>query len=738
MAKFLQIAADVRALQDENFATKGIGQHSFYVLSLLRRLPRARLTSVSDPLMGDMRQDAAPFFARTSQGPAGVQGDVYLNPSPLTHDTSLFIAARRRGMLTGAVVHDFIPLRQPEFLKDEAAFAAYDYLVQSLRKYDFLVANSDFTAREIETVLPGYTGQVVTLHCKSRFNGTTTEHNSTPVRRQHLGALRPGEAYVFVGAADDPRKNTDIAIRAAAPLRNLGVRLVIGGGLGEATRKRLLATFPDQFYLGEPIFLPRLTDDELRDIYAGAACVIVTSLDEGFSLPVAEGISAGRPVAASNIPAHREQILAQELLFEPFDVDGLVRAVGQALKLGRTPGFTESAYHRIDHKQEGERFHALFTRRTAPPPPRGQLKIIGPESGKPTGIAVYNRGMIEECTYQGRDFEYVDVDSLDAPAFYAWLFANQDNDILYVMGNNNIFHNFCYDAILNLPGACIMHDSRLFEFLLNRQGPYKIVDLFNHRHKTRPIGVETVHDWARERRKLPYSVLDPLVTRCTHILVHSRILEQHIRAYYRYENVHTLPFALQLSDEQISSVMAMQTARPRTPEQIPHIVMLGETEPTKGCSEIILALKLLHLMGIKAKLFFVGKSEDPYHEELLRNVTTLQLEEDVEFLSYVSRELYLEYLGHADVVVQLRYALFGQVSGPLGDAVACGVPVVTTEDLAQGMAVELGCTVIPNAFSPLHIAEAIRSILGGNDGERQRIVNRMGDYVTQLFALLAK
>jgi glycosyltransferase involved in cell wall biosynthesis len=408
------------------------------------------------------------------------------------------------------------------------------------------------------------------------------------------------------------------------------------------------------------------------------------------------------------------------------------------MKLGRIPGFTESAYHCIDYEQEGERFRSLFTRRAAPPPPLcGPLKIVGPEFSKPTGIAVYNRNMIEECTRQARDFEYVDVDSLDAPAFYAWLLANQDSNILYVMGNNNVFHNFCYDAILNVPGACIMHDSRLFEFLLNCHGPYKIVDLFNRRHKTRPIDVETVHDWARERRKLPYSILDPLVTRCTRILVHSRILEQHIRTYYRYEDVHTLPFALQLSDEQITRVMAMQATRPRGPEQIPRIVMLGETEPTKGCSEIIFALKLLHLMGIKAKLFFVGKSEDLYHEELLHNVTTLQLEEHVEFLSYVTRELYLEHLGHADVVVQLRYALFGQVSGPLGDAVACGVPVVTTEDLAQGMALEPGCTVIPNAFSPLHIAEAIRSILGGDAGERQRVVNRMGDYVTQLFALLA-
>jgi glycosyltransferase involved in cell wall biosynthesis len=364
--------------------------------------------------------------------------------------------------------------------------------------------------------------------------------------------------------------------------------------------------------------------------------------------------------------------------------------------------------------------------------------MVGPSFDKPTGIAVYNRLVMQECRAQKRPITYVDADAFEPEAFYDWLLGQAENDIVYVMGNNDIHHSQCFIALQNVPGTCIMHDSRLFEFLLNRDGPHSLVELWNRRFPRRPIDVDTIVEWQRERRKLPYSFLDPLVARSRVIMVHSKILAAHIAKTYGLPSVIYLPFALQMTQQEIDLVMQMRRGRHRAEGDTIHIVMLGETEPTKGCCEIVFALKMLRLVGYDAMLSFVGKSDEPFRTELENNARTLGIEEHVVLMSYVSREAYLEYLGSADVIVQLRYALFGQVSGPLSDAAACGVPVVTTEDLAAGTGLEEYCHIIPNSFSPMHIAEAVRALLGRETEVPARPrLHDMKDYVDRLFEALA-
>ena len=166
--------------------------------------------------------------------------------------------------------------------------------------------------------------------------------------------------------------------------------------------------------------------------------------------------------------------------------------------------------------------------------------------------------------------------------------------------------------------------------------------------------------------------------------------------------------------------------------------MLGETEPSKACSELIFALKLLVLTGFSAQLSFVGKAEEPYRSELSAHAKALGIEDRIHFTGYASRQTYLDSLIAADVIVQLRYALFGQVSGPVGDAVACGVPLVTTEELAVGTELAEYCSVIPNDFSPLHIAMAVRTLFtNGPRVEHRYKINRMSEYVKGLLSGVA-
>ena len=735
----MRIVVDVRALQDDEYSSKGIGQHTLYIASILRSIEGAKLAPLPDPMFKPMRKGAEALFDLAGSWIDTIEGDVYINPSPLTHDTSAITSAVRKGMRTGAVVHDFIPFRQPEFRQNRERYDYYQYLVASLRHYDFLIANSDFTQEEIGRFVPDYDRPVITVHCRSRFKASDAAASDGVA---DPGLLRPaqrqfeGSRYVFVAAADDPRKNPEMAIRVAMQFHAVGLRVVLGGGLSEATRRRLRNLFPDQFILANPIFLPRLGDEELAEVYRRAALVLVCSRDEGFSLPIAESVALRRPVIASRIPAHSEQILDPQLMFDLDDVDGLWRAVRAALALGRFSAQLQAAYRCINYVQEQEALRALvvFGKHHAhPTPPATQCPIIvGPSFEKPTGIAMFNRLMVAQCRTRDADFEYVDVDDLPPDEFYDWLLANAMRDIIYVMGNNNVFHKNCFVALQNVPGHCILHDSRLFEFILNQDGPFRIMQMWEKRHPLRPIDVAKVVEWQRERKLLRHSFLEHVTTRARTILVHNQVLCRHIADQYSFTRVHYLPFALQMTDRELRFVSVARAKGRRLDETQPlRIMMLGETEPTKGCVEIIFAVKILQLQGILAVLSFIGKSEDPYHTELVDAAGRLGLSEQVSFTRYVPRQHYLEALAAADVVVQLRYPLFGQVSGPLADAVACGVPVVATEELANGMGLVEACECVPNVFSPLHIAGAVRRAVGRPTIARKS--HNMGEYVDGLF-----
>jgi glycosyltransferase involved in cell wall biosynthesis len=72
-------------------------------------------------------------------------------------------------------------------------------------------------------------------------------------------------------------------------------------------------------------FLRFQTGSVLRRLYEGAALFIHPSRMEGFGLVVAEALSAGRPVAVSDIPPHREFELPESAYFPPGDIEAMTR-----------------------------------------------------------------------------------------------------------------------------------------------------------------------------------------------------------------------------------------------------------------------------------------------------------------------------------------------------------------------------------------------------------------------------
>jgi glycosyltransferase involved in cell wall biosynthesis len=73
--------------------------------------------------------------------------------------------------------------------------------------------------------------------------------------------------------------------------------------------------------------LKRVTDNELRSLYSGAAALVFPSLYEGFGFPLVEAMSCGAPVVSSDIPSSREVCGDIAEYFRPREPDDCVKAI---------------------------------------------------------------------------------------------------------------------------------------------------------------------------------------------------------------------------------------------------------------------------------------------------------------------------------------------------------------------------------------------------------------------------
>ncbi len=133
----------------------------------------------------------------------------------------------------------------------------------------------------------------------------------------------PSRYVVFVGSLD-PRKNLPTLLAAHDALRRADSAvppLVLAGPAG---RERSLDGRAGVHPTGW------LEDAELRSLVAGAACLVLPSLDEGFGLPVLEALACGRPVVVSDLAALREVGGPHVTVAPTLDPEGLAAAIERA------------------------------------------------------------------------------------------------------------------------------------------------------------------------------------------------------------------------------------------------------------------------------------------------------------------------------------------------------------------------------------------------------------------------
>jgi glycosyltransferase involved in cell wall biosynthesis len=232
-------------------------------------------------------------------------------------------------------VHDAIPLLLDEYRASRAMRTNVAIMRRTVRRARAIIAPSHAAATDIAAALsyPMERIHVVPMAASADLAPATDRAALAGRLRDRFGIT---EDYVLNFGGFDRRKNVPLLVRAfarALPQFGRPVTLVIGGAPHSANPAMFppVAPVAESLGISDRVMLTgRVSDEERRWLYQGAAACVVPSLYEGFGLPALEAMSCGVPVIAANVTSLPEVVGDAGLLIEPTE-DALAGALARLL-----------------------------------------------------------------------------------------------------------------------------------------------------------------------------------------------------------------------------------------------------------------------------------------------------------------------------------------------------------------------------------------------------------------------
>jgi glycosyltransferase involved in cell wall biosynthesis len=217
-----------------------------------------------------------------------------------------------------ATVYDLIPLKEGVSRRRAIAWAGYQTYLRSLRHVHTVFAISDQTATDLVELLGLPRDRVVVA---------PPGIDIPPPDARPANGPRP--FFLFLGGPN-PNKNLSVLLEAMAIGTELPEELRIAGRWLPKqvaildTRLQALGLRDRVTHLG---FVP---SGELATLMNQATALVVPSTDEGFGLPVGEGLAAGAAVVHSRIPVLEETSAGASLTFDPHSAEELATCLRRA------------------------------------------------------------------------------------------------------------------------------------------------------------------------------------------------------------------------------------------------------------------------------------------------------------------------------------------------------------------------------------------------------------------------
>ncbi len=270
----------------------------------------------------------APIYSFTEQLqlPALV-GHCDLFWSPHYNIPLLRLRARKR-LVT---IHDVNHLVFRKNLSLAQRFYAHVVMRQAVKRSAHVITNSEFSKKELCKYIHAPADKITAMHLGvdvKRFFIEDDGRGAEIKKRYRL----PDKYFLFVGNLK-PHKNLAGLIRAyriaGDQLKDFPL-MVVGKKEGFLQADSESQQLIEQFALhGEIRFLDFVPEEDLPSLYRLATATIFPSLYEGFGLPAIEAMSAGSPLAVSNVASLPEVCGDAALYFDPHQPEDIARMLIQ-------------------------------------------------------------------------------------------------------------------------------------------------------------------------------------------------------------------------------------------------------------------------------------------------------------------------------------------------------------------------------------------------------------------------
>ena len=254
---------------------------------LLRKIPMPRYRGAWLFALLAMRRNAAGSAVRAVH---------------ITDPEALTPLPRHRVLTT---VYDLIPLKEGISRKRVVAWAGYRTYLRALPRADVLFAISGQTASDLVNLLHVSADRVVIA--RPGIDLVRSDERPKPTEHPY---------FLFLGGPNR-NKNLSLLLDALVLCPELPEELRVAGRWLPKQLAALNATLQAEGLSGRVHHVGFVPTESLAALMEQATALVIPSLDEGFGLPVGEGLAACSVVIHSRIPVLEETSAGSALTFDP-------------------------------------------------------------------------------------------------------------------------------------------------------------------------------------------------------------------------------------------------------------------------------------------------------------------------------------------------------------------------------------------------------------------------------------
>jgi glycosyltransferase involved in cell wall biosynthesis len=304
--------------------------------------------------------------------------DVFFSPG---HYAPYWCPAKLVTMVLDTAFFDF-----PEYFRKQDLAQLKSWTARSVKRADHVVAISQHTKNDILRYYGKFDNQVTVA-----YMGIDHQHFRFPQPDKEINRVKEkykiqGDYILYVGTLQ-PRKNIAKLVEAFAKLKVKSQKLKVQSNVnGQMSNVSLVISGKKGWMYDEifakvkelgleqlVIFTDFVPDEDLPGLMAGARCLALVALYEGFGIPVIEAQAVGTPGVVSNVSSLPEIVDHAGYLVDPNRVEDIAEKLGKMLDL------SDEEYYKLTDK--GIRHAALFTwEKTA----RRVLRVLEYVGGRPS------------------------------------------------------------------------------------------------------------------------------------------------------------------------------------------------------------------------------------------------------------------------------------------------------------------------------------------------------------------